>query len=364
VTDPRDDFIADLVRGKSFVDVGGLWGTDGEKVSVAHRAGASSLAMIDIAPPGHDSWQAFTARCVALGVPNVRLISGDLVRLAAETPTPEFEVVHCSGVLYHTPNPMATLTSLRKMTRQYLILSSSIIGTRVENDAGVLEVPRAAAVFVPGLRDNEWQIVSSHWRPHVGGAAMGLTQQLAGWRLDNHIAWWWLPTPHAMKSMCEAAGFVCEAEGEFWSGNVLTIKLAVDETRAPHELAAPGNVTAQRQAGAAVEEGRPADDELSDLRIRVTELEQDKALIDHERQQLRKSLAASQAWVGEIERGKAWLEEQRASWEREALESAEQARVRQLRIAELEETNAWLEEQRSRWQQTATEYSQRLSQAS
>jgi len=41
-TDPRDLYIAQVIAGKTFVDVGGLWGTVNEKVSVAYQAGALS----------------------------------------------------------------------------------------------------------------------------------------------------------------------------------------------------------------------------------------------------------------------------------------------------------------------------------
>ena len=49
--DPRDRFIHEVSKDKSFVDVGGLWGTVNERVSVAHAAGARELAMLDISPP-------------------------------------------------------------------------------------------------------------------------------------------------------------------------------------------------------------------------------------------------------------------------------------------------------------------------
>ncbi|WP_407525533.1 hypothetical protein [Methylobacterium oryzisoli] len=46
--DHRNDVIAKIVQGKSFAEVGGLWGLVNEKVSVAHDAGATDLCMIDI----------------------------------------------------------------------------------------------------------------------------------------------------------------------------------------------------------------------------------------------------------------------------------------------------------------------------
>ncbi len=47
-SDVRDTYIRWVVAGKSFVDVGGPWGTVNEKVSVAHTHGACGLTMIDV----------------------------------------------------------------------------------------------------------------------------------------------------------------------------------------------------------------------------------------------------------------------------------------------------------------------------
>ena len=76
--DPRDAFITKVVKNKSFADVGGLWGTVNEKVSVAHAGGASTLAMVDISPPGDVLWERFEERRQTLQLPEVQAISGDV----------------------------------------------------------------------------------------------------------------------------------------------------------------------------------------------------------------------------------------------------------------------------------------------
>jgi len=43
-----NEWIKQYVQGKTFVDVGRLWGTVNEKVSVAAKAGARETSMIDI----------------------------------------------------------------------------------------------------------------------------------------------------------------------------------------------------------------------------------------------------------------------------------------------------------------------------
>ena len=60
-----------------------------------------------------------------------------------------------------------------------------------------------------------------------------------------------------------------------------------------------------------------------------------------------------QAWIGELERGKQWLEEQRTTWQQTAEERERVIREQQAWTAELEQGKAWLEEQRTNWQAQA-----------
>lgn len=225
MSDPRDQYIGKVVKGKSFADVGGLWGTVNEKVSVAHRYGASSLAMIDISGP--ELWAPFEERRQALGLPEVRCIRGDVIALAETSPGPKFDVVHCSGLLYHMPNPMQLLVALRKMTSEYLVFTSAVSSTVVKSDQGVLEVPRAAALFVPALQGKEREILSSYWQRFVGNGAIGLTHAAASWNPDDFAPWWWLPTVEALRAMCEVTGFHCKDGAHFWNNNAYVLLLSV-----------------------------------------------------------------------------------------------------------------------------------------
>lgn len=227
MNDPRDDYIGKVVKGKSFVDVGGLWGVVNEKVSLAHRHGASELAMIDVSPPGHELWGSFENRRLVLGLPQVRSISGDIMVLADQSRCPSFDVVHCSGVLYHVPDPMRLLVALRKITQEYLVLISAVTATRLEGDQGVLEIPQAAALFVPGLMGRERAILKSYWQPVVGDSAIGLTGEITSWLPGDFAPWWWLPTVEAMKAMCRAAGFNCLEGVHTWNGNSYVQLLSV-----------------------------------------------------------------------------------------------------------------------------------------
>ena len=226
MSDPRDKYLSEVVNGKSFADVGGLWGTEKEKVSVAQRYGASALTMIDVVPPTFEEWRLFEERRRDLGLPPVTCISGDLVKLVETNSCPQFDVVHCSGVLYHIPDPVRLMAALRKITREYLILCSVVTATNVESDHGTLEIPQAAALFIPALQERERAILSSYWWRFVGDQALGLTSGEPSWRLDDFSSWWWLPTVEALRAICTVAGFRCQEGAYFWDKNAYVMLLS------------------------------------------------------------------------------------------------------------------------------------------
>ena len=227
MSDVRDTYIGRVVAGKSFADVGGLWGTVNEKVSVAHTHGARTLTMIDISPVGSELWTLFEQRRHTLRLPTVECVSGDILTLAEVEPCPQFDVVHCSGVLYHMPEPMRFLRALRNISREALVLTSAITATRVTGQKGVLEIPAAAMLCIPALQGREREIVQSYWQGVVGDGAFGLTQQVAEWSFEDFGPWWWLPTVEALRAMCEVAGFRCETGSPSWNGNAYTLLLSV-----------------------------------------------------------------------------------------------------------------------------------------
>jgi hypothetical protein len=59
-----EQWIAASVQGKSFAEVGGLWGTVNERVTVAARCGAAETAMIDVIPR-----TMISGRCSASALP-------------------------------------------------------------------------------------------------------------------------------------------------------------------------------------------------------------------------------------------------------------------------------------------------------
>ena len=222
--DLRDDFIARVVGGRSFADVGGLWGTVNEKVSVAARSGARSVAMIDISPPGSELWNLFSERLASFGI-ECECISSDVCALVENGTAPEVEVVHCSGVLYHHPNPIYFLGALRRIAKRHLVLTSAVTQPEIANEFGEFHIPPSGVIFVPALNQCERDVLSKYWKEKAGvGACYGITDP-AKWDPGDFGPWWWLPTPQAMLAMAECVGFRVLDSAPTWNANAHTALL-------------------------------------------------------------------------------------------------------------------------------------------
>lgn len=215
--DLRDEYISRVVGGHSFADVGGLWGTVNEKASVAHRFGATALTMIDMQPEGNEWWQKFQERMRAHEISGCQCISAQLDQVARNS----FDVVHCSGVLYHHPHPLTIIADLRAITRRHLILTSAITQEHISNAEGEYRIPASGVLFVPALSERERRVLSVHWKA-AGAEVHGITTPVK-FELAEFGPWWWLPTAGAMRAMAETCGFRV-VEGDFtWNSNAYTI---------------------------------------------------------------------------------------------------------------------------------------------
>jgi tetratricopeptide (TPR) repeat protein len=226
--DVRDQYIAQVVSGKTFAEVGGLWGTVNEKISVAHRCNATSLTMIDVASLDAEAylWQAFYQRMAVFNITNYRCLVQDICQIGKEEIGEPFDVVHCAGVLYHHPHPMQLLVSLRQITREYLILTSAITQEVIENEKGLYQIPPSGVIFIPALDQNELNILGTYWSQFHAAPPFGIDEKTA-FHLDDFAPWWWLPTATALKSMCRVAGFQILESGLTWKDNALSLLLKV-----------------------------------------------------------------------------------------------------------------------------------------
>jgi hypothetical protein len=223
--DLRDEFIKRVVDGHSFADVGGLWGTLSEKISVAANAGAASLTIIDVAEPESELWSKFRDRLAGFGLTGYQCISGDICKFGFEPSAPVYDVVHCSGVLYHHPNPMRMLEALRLITKKYLILTSAVTQETIKNKLGTYTVPPSGVIFVPALNERHRQILAKYWTEKAGVKICYGISEPVQWDLSNFDPWWFLPTAPAMLAMATCCRFRVLDSGPTWNNNAFTVLL-------------------------------------------------------------------------------------------------------------------------------------------
>lgn len=226
--DIRDRYIARVVKGKTFAEVGGLWGTVNEKVSVANKYGATSLTMIDAMPTSEPCWQDFRDRMASLNIVNYNCINRDIAQIQFAEISEPYDVVHCAGVLYHHPNPLQIMVALYHIARQHLILTSAITQEVIENERGRYQVPASGVIFIPAISDAERAILKAYWDNDINGKPiiLGLSEP-AVFNLNDFAPWWWLPTASALEAMCKVAGFKVLDKGLTWNNNALTLLLGV-----------------------------------------------------------------------------------------------------------------------------------------
>jgi hypothetical protein len=187
------NYIRGYAPGKSFVDIGCMWGVDGEYAFLAEEMGATRVKGVDVFGPSPEFERKRRARGSA-----VEFILGDATHprtIAAVGPT---DVVFCAGVLYHHPSPFDLLVALRQMCRETLILRSATIPE-------MNGLPNAA-IYWPMLSESRrslWNLSSLGVEIQIG--ITNSFQPQAGY--GN---WFWGLTPSCLVSLLETAGFHVE----------------------------------------------------------------------------------------------------------------------------------------------------------
>lgn len=180
-----------VVPGRSFADVGGMWGIHGEIAVSAAELGACPVSLVDFfATEEFERKRADRA-------PDVRVVFGSADDPRVVEELGPVDNVWCWGVLYHHPAPGAILAALRMVTRERLLLESRTIP----------EVPglEHAAVFWPyGSRTaaSMWSQQRSGYGNQLGIDAP-YDPDLAG---ANDF---WGMTPSAIVALARTCGFEC-----------------------------------------------------------------------------------------------------------------------------------------------------------
>ena len=115
-----------------------MWGVDGACAFLAEDAGADQVTAMDRWPPS----ERYESEHVQRGS-RVRFVQTNLYEDAAIAEIGRHDVVWCSGLLYHTPNPVLALRQLLRLTGETLIVGSKVV-------PAVPGLP-GMAVYYPGL---------------------------------------------------------------------------------------------------------------------------------------------------------------------------------------------------------------------
>lgn len=187
------EFVRHYARGKSFVDIGCMWGVNGEYAFIAEEAGATTVKGVDVFGPTPEFEQKRLERASS-----VEFVLGDAGHPDTIERVGVMDVVFCAGVLYHHPSPFDLLVALRRMCGETLILRTSTIPE-------VSGLPNAA-VYWPGLPEKDRKL----WNLSSLGAArqVGITD---GFEPDQGYGnWFWGLTPSCLTALLETAGFKVE----------------------------------------------------------------------------------------------------------------------------------------------------------
>ena len=182
------EYVKHYAPGRSFVDVGGMWGVNGEYSFLAERAGVTRVVLVDI-----DHTDEFERKRRESGVEFVKADATDPV-LVDEIGT--FDVVWCAGLLYHVPNPLGLIENLRRICDQTLILESLVI-------PDMPGWPNMATFypFQPPRRAERWNTSTR------GGASKQLGINVDFDPAEGTVNNFWGLSPSCVESLLHVTGF-------------------------------------------------------------------------------------------------------------------------------------------------------------
>jgi hypothetical protein len=192
--DRLPEFVRNYVfPGSSFVDIGCMWGVNGEYAFIAEDAGATVVKGVDVFGPTPEFEAKKQARHSS-----VEFILGDASHPDTLARIGTVDIVFCAGVLYHHPSPFDLLVALRRICGKTLILRTSTIP---EVDG----LPNAA-VYFPMLNAQDRQLwnLQRLGLAHQVGITSGFEPQ------EGYGNWFWGLTPSCLVSLLETAGFQIE----------------------------------------------------------------------------------------------------------------------------------------------------------
>ncbi|MBD3263513.1 MAG: hypothetical protein GF375_00240 [Candidatus Omnitrophica bacterium] len=188
-----DEICKDLIKiyapGKSFLDLGCMWRVEGLFSFFAEECGAKDVTAVDISLPTEN----FRKKTKERGS-KINFFRGDINSEETLESIGCRDVVFCSGLLYHMPEPLFFLRSLRKICRDTLILGSMVIPE--------INSIKNSAVFYPFL-DKKYKNMWSLRQRQVG-----IKEDFTF--TDKYANWFWGLSPSCIISLLKCAGFKLE----------------------------------------------------------------------------------------------------------------------------------------------------------
>ena len=221
--DRLPEYIRRHAPGKTFADIGCMWGVNGEYAFVAEQAGATAVTAVDVFGPTPEFEEKKRARGSS-----VEFILGDITRASTLARIGQVDVTFCAGVLYHHPSPFDLLVALRRICRETLILRTSTIPE-------VRGLPNAAVYFpMMDAGGRELWNLRSLGVLHQAGISNAFQPQ------DGYGNWFWGLTPSCLESLLKTAGFRVDfrATEAFAQTVVCTAVAAPLEHQLPDEVEA------------------------------------------------------------------------------------------------------------------------------
>ena len=187
--------------GKTFLDLGGMYGIAGNIAFLAEQSGASKVMIFD----GMDPSDEFDEKHRKYGS-KIDFVQGDLHDADDIAALGTFDVVWCTGVIYHTPNPLEQLQHLRRLTLETLVLGTHVIP----------EIPgiEQGCMFYPGISD---EMQDTFAEINNGGRHQfpGMMVPFDTTPLMAFANMWWGISPSALRSMLHYNGFDVVDEYQF-----------------------------------------------------------------------------------------------------------------------------------------------------
>jgi SAM-dependent methyltransferase len=213
--DRLPEHIRSHASGKSWVDIGCMWGVDGGHAFLAEESGAYPVTGIDVFGPTPEFERQKAARSS-----KVEFILGDVTDPRTIEQVGVVDVVFCSGVLYHHPSPFDVLVALRRICRETLILRTFTIP----------EVPGlpGAAVYFPMLRADDRRLWDLPWL----GTQVGISTVFQAH--EGYGNWFWGLSLSCLTALLATAGF--RVVERFPESFVQTVVCAVTDASFAHRL--------------------------------------------------------------------------------------------------------------------------------